>query len=451
MALSGKRNSYKAQLYNSESLGSNLTIMPVLISSIKEEKSKKGSPFYKLQCIAMVKGDTFVKVRPVDGAFPKVKRVKIEDDVSVEVEEDAKGTVVVPNQKFTATCFDRTASSVDAGSMVKLAMTADIYDGRFTFKADNLIMERNMDALSKVVYDKHIKSSDLALVPCLGNMRVEDFPEGTDPRYMSRTFILPLSNDTESFSDVHIELDESDRSRFYCKQRDDVEHRVGINCSIGGDKIANMLPIVYSPNDTSKPKIFFKAAYKPDVWDVFGVYDLDKWADAGARLIFHAKQWFMYGYSQLEKIESMKGNLDNTGDENGESFDYSTGFVVKMGINMTDTVRAAGLRLSYDYVNKNYGSDSDYSNDTEITHHTLNTGWKIKCKQNKKFCINLTDLTDTQMHSFLKEAKERNFEFYGVFPVGDDSIYEFEGTPEEQEKNVVEKQAKPSLLFAINN
>lgn len=450
-----KRTSYKAQLSNSESLGLNQTIVPALVRGNIEKKTAKGSPFYRIQCIAMVKDNLFVKVnKDKDGKVPTMKRVKYnDDDTQTEVDEEVKGTTITPNQSFLATCFDRVAGAIETGAFVKLAVTCDIYDGRYTFKCDKVIMDRNSDALSVNVYNKFVQGTELAVVPRQSNINPADFPDVSDPKYIARNFILPVSNDTTSFQDVQIELDDTDRARFYCKKRDETDHFIGVNHDIGGDKTANMLNVVYTPNNTDERKVMMKLAYMPEIWSVFGVQNLDAWADSAARLIFHAKEWFAYGYSQLDKIEAIRGNQEQDDDCDTEPLDYSTGFCVKFGINMSDTARAAGIPVSYNYIAQNYGPDSDYSNDVECTNHHLNAAWKVKVKQNKQFCINLTDLSDTQMASFVKEAASRDgIEYYAILPVGvdNDNVYLFDGTPDEVEANLIDSDITPSLVFAIN-
>lgn len=448
-----KRSTYAVMISNSESIGSNQTIVPVVIKNVTESKSKKGSSFHRLQCIVVSKESIFLKARP-GAALETPKRIKSEGDdddgdaqpgTPVSTSGRAIGTTITPGQNLMTVCFDKQASSLEEGTMVKIALTTEIYNDRFTFKCDRIILDQKCSVVSSKIYENYIASTALAEVPTLKNLSADQFPEGTDPKYMSRQYVLPLSNDMSTFDDVELCLDDTDTARFFTLDKDSGMQHIGINSDVGQGKTANMLSVVYSHKNGSK--ILMKHAYKHTIWACFGVRDMEQWIRVAPRLVFHAKEWIVYGYSQLEKIQAIRGNADVTSG-NG-LISYSTGFVTKMGINMSSTAKAAGVELSHSFIEKHYGSDSGYTNDAEHTGHVLNTGWKVKSKTNRPYVLNLTDLSDDQFIKFLKEVKDKpTVKFYGVFDTSYDDVYEFDGSQEEREKFIGER--KPVLVFAVN-
>jgi hypothetical protein len=213
-------------------------------------------------------------------------------------------------------------------------------------------------------------------------------------------------------------------------------------------------------------------AYMPDVWDCFGITQIDQWKNVAPRFLFYAVDWILNGYSQHTKImairQNVEGNEDMFAEEGdtakGDEFRYSTGFVTGMGVNMGDTAKACGIPLSLDYIENNYGFDPvadgpRHQNEVEIASHILNHGWKANVKTNAPFVINFTDFSGEQAISFIKDCrklqkeKKKNFalKFYGVYSIDSDAPYEIsKGTDEEREAELIAAGHKPVLVFAVN-
>ena len=472
MALHQKRNAYTAQLDNAESIGANQTIVPALVKNVTEGKTNKGTSYFRISAICMAKGDVFVKMRP-----PKSdKKQKTDDENGASVvdtvvdpeDQDAtntpKGTTIKPGEQFMATAYDRTAGSLDQGMLVKLAVTTDWYIDHYTFQTSKVMVDdRNSNVLTRRVYDTCVVDTAMAHIPTKFNFSPDDFPEDTDEKYITRSFIAPLSMGVggKLFSNVEIQLDPHDKSRFYNRKRDDPVHYIGVNFDIGGDNPANMMKVVYTLNDENNTKILMSYAYMPEVWQCFGITNLDQWKEIAGRLIFYAVDWLVYGYSQYHKIMAIKANMDGGDDmfdddsSNNEEFQYSTGFVTKMAVDVANTVRGCGIPLSFDYVNANYGPESDYENDIEISNHPINHGWKVLLKRNKPFVLNLTDMTGDQVSAFIKEYKKlenNNIKFFGIYSVDSDVPYEIQAEDDlARENQLVEGGFKPVSVFAVNN
>lgn len=468
MALHHKRTAYTAQLDNAESIGANQTIVPALIKNVTEGKTTKGTSYFRISAICMSKGNVFIKMRPPKGdkkqkTEESCEQDQVDDDMGM-VDTTPKGTTIKPGEQFMATAYDRTAGSLDQGSLVKMAVTTDWYIDHFTFQTSKIMVDdRNSNVLTRKVYDTCVIDTTLAHIPTKHNFSPDDFPEGTDEKYVTRSFITPLSMGigTKLFSNVEIQLDPHDKGRFYTRKRDDPIHYIGVNFDTGGDNPANMMKVVYTLNDESNTKILMSYAYMPEIWQCFGVANLDQWKDVAGRLIFYAVDWLVYGYSQYHKIMAIKANMDGGDDlfdddeSSQENFQYSTGFVTKMAVDVKATVMACGIPLSYDYINAHYGPDSDYENDIEINNHALNHGWKVLLKRNKPFVFNLTDMTGDQVAAFIKEYNKMDnkdsIKFYGIYSVDSDVPYEIQAEDDlSREKQLVEGGFKPTLVFAIN-
>lgn len=462
------RTIYADQINNSRSIRADETLVPALIKSITSDKTKTGNNpgtvYYRLKVVCMNKEPTFVrfkvKKKKNGGGETEAKRQRTDDeDSGGEEDQKPKGTVVNGGDEFSVTTYDKAAGTLDSGILANLAMTTDWYDNRYTFSAGSVIIDNKMsNALCDRVYNDMVVNTKLAEIPTTENMSEEDFPSETDEKYMSRSFIVPLSVDNSKFANVEIQLDEDDSGRFFCKQKDSDEQLVGVNMVVG-DKTANMFKVVYSPKDEDEPKIMMSLAYVPETWKCFGITDLDIWQKVGHRFVFNAMEWYAYGYTQLTRLNGIIANKDGgTGGDDDEPFLFSTGFVTKMAVNLKNTIRRVGVPLSIEYVTENFGEDSDYDREHEVEGHPINGGYRISIKRNKPFITNITELSTIQVESFFKDynkcVKEKgpdkfNVEFYGVFQ--SDDVYEFAADDNEaREAFIVEKGFKPVALFAIN-
>jgi hypothetical protein len=456
MALHQKRNTYIAQLDNAESIGANQTIVPILVKNITEAKTVKGTVYYRISAICMSTGDTFVKVKvkKVDDN----KKTKVEDIKKEEACEDSvpAGTVIRAGEQFMATTYDRSCGGVEQGTIAKLAITTDWYNDHYTFQASKVIVdENNSDVLTRSAYDSNVVGTSLAHIPTKNNFSSDDFPDGTDEKYINRSFIVPLSMGTgESlFSNVEIQVDPHDKGRFFTSRRDDPVQYLGVNFDTGGDKPYNMLKVVYTLNDKQESKILMTYAYMPDIWECFGITNLEQWKNIAGRMIFYAVDWLVYGYSQHSKIMSIMANMDDDGG-NDDNFEYSTGFITKMGMDVGNTVRGCGIPLSYNYMVSKFGVDSTYENDNEVN-NPLNNNWKVLLKRNKPFVLNITDFTSDQMNIFLKEYSKletkHNIKFYGIYSIDSDAPYEImEETDIAREVKMSESGIVPTVIFAVN-
>ena len=379
--------------------------IPIYVSRITLNPSKtaRGMPYYKIECTSVAKNDVNV---PFDKSVKKQKNTDIDIvEGSIDGNTDLSKCMLRNCERFYFTGFGQMFSSVKSGDIVTIQLTADIYNGKFTFKSDKIFEER----LSKTqLIKKYVSGSDMTRVPVLS-----DFDLESNDEYSKKDFILPLSAGTSTY-DVHIELDVTDKYRFHSKRKDDVKEYVGINSPVSQDKTSNIMHVIYTPKNKQEKKIWMRFAYFQEVWRVFGISDVNAWRVAGPVLLQNARDCFVSGTSTLGQLQSIRGNKIN--DDDCEDFEYSTGFVVSIDINLEDTIRASFTKLDYDAIVHHFGIDSGYSYDNENTDNILNVrGWKEKIKSQADFCFNLTEFDEMQLASFLKEADVKKFEYYGLF------------------------------------
>jgi len=448
MSLHNKRAAYTAQLDNAESIGANKTIVPALINGITEKKTVKGKVYYSISAICMATSDRFIK---------QTKKQKKDDDGSggSDCEEESNGTTLKPGQKFISTSFERDCGDIKQGALVKMAVSTDWFNDHYTFKVSKVMVDDNRSVLTRSVYDRKVVETALARVPTKDNFSPADFAEGTNDKYIVRYFILPLSSGvgTAIFTNVEVQVDPENMERFYSSKVDDPAQYLGINTDTGRDKPYNNFTTVYTLNDESDTKVIMKYAYLPDIWSCFGLTDVTQWKSIAGRLVFFAVDWLVYGYSSHSKIMSIRANMDED-DDDEPKFVYSTGYITKMNVNLIDTAIACGVPLSIDYMVNNYGSDSSYENDHDLTTHPINVGWKVLLKRNKKFIVNITDLTTEQVQSFIKEyqkSDKHNIKFYGIYSVESDAPYEIVAEDAVgREEQLVQSGLKPTVVFAVN-
>lgn len=459
MSLHNKRSAYTAQLDNAESIGANQTIVPALIKNITEKKTAKGKTYYRISVICMSNGDTFIKQAKSKDEDTEVKKQKVDGD-----EEVIPGTTVKPGQQFMATSYDRSCGGISQGVLVKLAVTTDWYIDHYTFKASKVMVDdRSSNVLTHDVYENKVVNTALAHIPTKDNFSPDDFPEGTEEKYITRSFITPLSSGvgTTLFSNVEIQIDSSNKDRFYSSLREDPVKYVGVNLDTGGERPTNMIKVVYTLNNDDETKILMTYAFTPEIWSCFGFTNVDHWKEVGGRLVMYAVDWLVYGYSNHNKIMSIMANMDggieDDEKDDGEDgyFEYSTGFITKMHVNIGDTARACGIPLSIEYIVDNYGPDSNYENDNEDPNHPINIGWKVAMKRNKPFVVNITDMNNMQVATFINEYKKtvktNNVKFYGIYSVDSDAPYEIAAeTDALREEQLVKSGMKPVVVFAVN-
>lgn len=450
MSLSNnKRTIYQAQINNSASIGSDQTIVPVLIKKIIKDVTKTGTnagtPYYKLIAVCMADEPTFIKKRNKNS-----KKQKVEGDSESEAEDASqngqensdKGSTLNSGDEFLITTYDRAAGSLDIGVIVKVAMSSDTYNNRPTYLGSKVLIDKLSNVLTEEVYNTMLIKNQISEIPTTDNVKEDDFPIGTDEKYMNRTFVLPLSVENKKFSNVEIQIADDETDRFFSLSKDSPDQFIGINTNIG-DKTINMFKVVYTHPETDS-KTMMSFAYSKDIFDCFGCANLDRWMKVAPRFIFNAIGWFVYGYSSLRRLEGIVG--DDSSEEN--PFNYSTGFVTRMNVDLKKTVERIGIPLSIDYIEQVFGSDSDYQNDIEFEQHPLNSGWKVSVKRNKPYTINLTDLSADQVETFIKEYRKvgSTAKFYGIFK--DDTPYELTDNVEDE---ISEKGLIPDMVFVINN
>jgi len=489
-------NYMKYALSNKKSIAPGSTVVPVIVSLKKEKKSAKGNTYFILVVQTLNKSPVFVQFAALKQGGEKVsfqpatKRIKREsteensEPVEVEVPEDERitkqdgsyGTIVKPCSTLILTSFDRNGCvNLDRGMICKVSISADSYEDNINFKCNEVIMEPNTSTITKGVFQKYFMNSDMTVIPTKSNIDPESFPVGTDPKYFTRHFVLPLSDDTPLFKELEVLVDPEDSKRFYAKRKEDDKIVPSVNTEVGPDMVRNNLSVIYA---TDKEKFFFKYAYSPSVWNVFGICDLDKWSKTAGRMMFSAVNWYAYGSSKLDDIKSMRSNAE-ADDEGGLDFGYggygmddmdegedepapdmrkaedegmisTTGYISNMTIDLKATAKKAGIELSSGWVSSKYGPEGNYNFSPEDTPNPLNSGWRSKLERDIASIFNFTEMDDFMRLPFIKEAEHKgNVKFYGIFAAGNDAPYENVNTDKPIEEFLDENSIMPATIFAV--
>jgi len=478
----------KFEQTNRKSIASGQTVVNVIIQRKEEKKSAKGNGYCFIIAQTLNRLPVFVQFcdmkdenKKPSPFVPVFKKVKKEDNTFEEVPEDTRmtqkdgryGVIIEPQSTIMVTSFHKEgAQIVTSGSICKLALIADSYNDNISYKASQIICEtKSCPSLTRSDFNQYFVNTNLSVVPTLSNIDPLSFPESTDPKYYSRSFVLPLSDDTKLFDEVQILVDPLDPKRFWGKAKDDETVYVSVNTETGVDQVRNCLSVVFV---TEKDKFFMKFGYKPFVWNCFGVTDVDKWSKIAGRMISNAVDWFVYGSSKLDDIRSLRTNAE-ADDSAGLDYGYgeeddagrpepdlqmatddgliaSTGYVSHMFLNLPKTIEKAGVILSLDFIEKHYGVKSQYTHSPETSPNPLNIGWRSKLERSPRCIFNLTELDDYIRTPFIESLKglEKPFKIYGIFSVQDDSPYE-QATAggNDFEKFLEEKQITPSAVFVV--
>lgn len=481
---------------NKRSISTGYTVVPILFEFCKEKKSKAGNVYYFCKAVTLNKSNLFVKfeekrdkrTKETVEFQPPMKRIKTDDDNIEEVVDDslavqqdgAFGHIVKPNTSIIFNTFDRAALTIPGGSICKVSVIADLYEGQVSFKVGS-VMTDNDPSINSVLFKKYIDGTSLSEIPSKYNIIPSSFGEGMDPQYYSRSFVLPLSNDNDVFKDIDILIDPEDSERFVGTIKDDDYKYPSVNTDIGQGKITNSMSVVFTSQDNKTA--FMKFGYFPTAWECFGITNADKWAKVAGRLIFNAKSWYIYGSSKLSDILRMPANAEDDSEgfdfgmvEEGSNGGYggygagddvesppvvaeekrdvdvtTTGFIAAATIDLVGTIKAAGIKLPREYVEEvmargvyKYMADPQHQN-------KLNNSWMVRVERGDKGVFNVTEFDDITRGPFMEDTRAlSNMEFYGVFPVGNDTPYEFVETPDTSFVDFIKSnKVVPSTIYAV--
>jgi len=513
-----KRNYMDVVKKNNGSINTGYTVIAAILELVKEKKSGKGNTYYFCKATTLNRSGQFIQYEQKkdrdtreDIPFnPPTKRTKVtneetgetteedilDDKLVAKREDNTYGYILQPGSSIMFNTFDRTINNLRPGTVCKLALIADLYRDDVSFKVGSVITDAD-PSLTARLYKKYITGSALSKIPTVHNIDPKSFPDSTDPKYYARAFVLPLSDDTKDFRDVNIALDCEEPERFFGRVKEPAKFYKGINdpetklVSVNtgsGDKISNTLSVVYTDNNNKTT--YFKYGYMPNVWECFGVTDVNQWAKTAGRLIFNAKDWFAYGTSRLADIKSMAANA---GAEDGAGYDFgeivvgddegyggydafegangesntdaeadtsrddvdfnSTGFINSMSLNLPATVKAAGIELPRAYVEEIMarGKYKFVSNPSAMPENKLNNGWMVRVERREKAIYNVTELDELSRQPFLEDTRGiTNLKFYGIFPVGDDGPYEHvQGDDHDIATYARDNKITPSTIYAV--
>lgn len=515
-----KRNYMDVVRKNNTQINTGYTVIAAILELVKEKKSAKGNTYYFCKATTLNRAGQFIQYEqklnretrekvPFD---PPTKRAKITNDETGETteqdvlddklvvkreEDNTYGYMLQPGSSIMFNTFDRTINNLTAGTVCKLALIADLYQSDVSFKVSSVITDAD-PSLSSRLYKKYITGSPLAEIPTVHNIDPKSFPVSTDPKYYARAFVLPLSDDTRDFRDVNIALDCEDPDRFFGRVKEPAKFYKGINdpetklVSVNtgsGDKIANNLSVVFT--GANNKTTYCKFGYMPNVWECFGITDVSQWSKSAGRMIFNAKDWFVYGTSRLADIKSMAANADaddgydfggaitcDAGDDGGyggygdfedangefntdsapdtsrDDVDFNTtGFIHSMSLNLTSTVKASGIELPRDYVEEIMarGKYKFVANPEIRPDNKLNNGWMMRVERRERGVYNVTELDELSRQPFLEDTRGiSNLKFFGIFPVGDDGPYEHvQGDDHDIATYARDNKVTPSTIYAV--
>lgn len=422
--------------------------------SYKNKKTKQTCTYYSVRFTPIVGEKTFIKAR----TKPSTGDVEDESNKKARVEGDGEtaaattpGMFIEFKDTLFSSVFDASLS-FKPGDIIRVGMSCTWSNKHSSYFPNMGAALEVFPGVTDKLYTSQIAGTPLAEVPSLENMSDKDWSEDVNPEYRMRPFYLPLSGGAHGpFADVEIVVGSGDEGenvadRLCCFEgmgRDEI-CTVGVNTVVGGEK-RNQMPVLFKTKDDKTT--FMTLAYKPQVWACFGVQNLDHWTEVGTRLLYNAQGWYAVGKTNIDRVRALACNAD--GEENDVI--TTTGWVSSMNVDMRATAERVGVEVPYDYLVEQFGPDSGYKNHVVMdSEHVLNTkDWKIAVATRKSFVLNLTDMAEEYMSSYLKLAQNvETVKHYAVFK--NDEVYEFAGTHEERLAFIREKGYTPTVVFAVN-
>jgi len=460
---------------NKGSIKPGCTLIHAIISVVNEKRSKNGKTYFFVCFTALNQKPFFLKY--VEKVMqPAAKKIKLDGDVEEETPTTV-GVTISPGAEIKGNSFSSAVGNLSSGDLVELSISASEHNGAPSFKVDEVVLDSNT-MITHSKWQSIVVKNPISTIPTIDNI-----PDDDDS-YANRKFVLPLTENNSKYN-VEIILPEmtvADHFWGKCKEPAKFWRDVSnpetkfpsVNCKVG-DKTRNMLNVVYTSNDSKKVS-YMKYEYNPNVWGVFGFTNWKLWAKCAGRMISYADSWFAFGVSSRKQVRSMTANASAEGGYDfGESEDFpnygecenastgeagvhenrdvtesTTGFVISMSVNLLQTVKNCGIKLSVGFVREALANVEDETDAGERIENVINSSWMVRLRKGQSTVFNVSEFDAYSRGPFLDEAqKNKNVHFYGVYAVGDDGPYEALMKEENFETWATEQKAYPACVFAV--
>ena len=463
---------------NKTSIKPGCTLVHAIISVVKEKRSKSNNTYFFCVFSVLNQKQIFLKYDE-KSLQPETKKIKTDDEVEAETGPKQVGVTIAPGTELKANSFSRDVGNLKSGDLVQLSISASEHNGASSFKVDEVVKDSN-NSITALKWESIVSKCPISTIPTMHNI-----PDSEDP-YANRKFVLPLSQDNNRYN-VDIILPEmTDCENFWgkCKEPSKYWRDISnpetkfpsVNSKVG-EKTRNMLNVVYTDKE-NKNATYVKFEYNPNVWSGFGFTKWKIWAKCAGRMISYADSWYAFGVSSLKQIRSMTANAsadsgydfgecDNdfpnyeecekssTGEvqapENRDVTESTTGFVINMNLNLLQTVKNCGIKMSLDFVREALAKNEEEDNPDERIENTINAAWMLRLRRGHSTVFNVTEMDKYSQGPFLDEAQnKKNLHFYGVYAVGNDEPYEKALQNDDSfESWAKEQKAYPSCVFAV--
>jgi len=273
-----------------------------------------------------------------------------------------------------------------------------------------------------------------------------------------RPFVAPLTvfRDSKDFKDVAMLIKDEDAARYVCAVKDSVDKTIGINEEFG-ENTRNQFQVVYVlPNDYAISMTYAfnsKDAAGSQMFGCFGVLNVTDWSKVAPRMLLNAKEFLVFGSANKEDLLMLPENLADS-DEGGDST-WSRAYINSMQVNLRETVRAAGLPLSFEFVTNNFLIKEKWAGKApdDTFKNPVNHKWSDKMEAGEEMICNVTDLTGNNRLALSRETFPDNYtvEFFGVFSMHDKRPYKLTVDTETfaHEKDLTEGEHMPVVVFMI--
>jgi len=434
---------------NNNSVGMNEVIVPCIITKISlDVPSGKNAK------------RTYNRVMAIT-----LNRRNVEMAVKTENEGSERKThSLAQHSLISFITFDKTALvKLKTPCVCKVYLRADEWEGRISMKGGSIKQDANSYVFDSVFFNRYVRNGPLGEIPTIKNINPRDFLDGTDPKFMYRNFILPMTTDEKSWTAVVPLVDFNDQRRLVGKNKDSDELVPSVTMEVGPDKTLNMMNVMFSTatgDGTPDYTYVMKFGFLPSIWKCFGISTVERWTACAGMLISNAKGWFVIGSSNLDSLNRLCSNAETDAGYtvNGEPTEPdessnnnvvgSSSFVNHMTLDLPSTIVSCGRELPKSWVHEKY-SVKNYKFQSKSGHENeLNTNCHNRVIESSgRSVYNVTEMDDLIRREFMENANTiETIKYYGIFAVGVDGPHEAKDIAEYlADKN----HAMPSTVFAI--
>ena len=452
-----KRARFARFAKSAETIPQGLTIVPAMITNTVQKTSTGSKPvtFHTLNAVCVGEKEYKIAFKH-NGKATNDERERIDADrESVDLPTLTRGST------FHSPCLANAAGEVKPGDVVSLGLHSSWYEGRYTIKIAAVVMNKSGGNTFTVDHYRNVFAKvGLNQLPTMKNIcEFTDEVDESNEAYVKRMFVVPMA-DMENdpvYEEICVMQEPEKTARFECSIKDSSLKTIGINME-DGQVTANMFDVVYVRKDktvcTMRYRFNSRDADSLSMWGCFGVRNVSHWSLVASSLYENAKDFLVFGSTSLADLKRLTDNVGEDADSEDKRCEASIAYINAMRVDLAETVRRAGVPLSFSWVKSNLLSREKWDNvPNEFLPTQINDNWTNRVHDNAQVVVNVTDLNGSARYELenMEFPEGGTVEYFGVFSVHHKSVGKIKVDTEtfSHEQKIEESGCSPVVVFLV--